>query len=211
MERKTACFLGAEAALYAAFLALDLFCPGRGWDLPLKYGGVALCLLFALTRAGTGEGRLVRTALCLTLAADFFLLVLDARYALGVALFCAVQLLYLARLRRMGAGLWLPLRLGLTGAALLLAALAGLLTPLNALALVYFPELACNAASALALGRRGRMFGTGLLLFVGCDLCVGLHNLAGIPAPLAAFARVGMWLFYLPSQVLITLSIPPKE
>ena len=55
------------------------------------------------------------------------------------------------------------------------------------------------------------MFGTGLLLFVGCDLCVGLHNLAGIPAPLAAFARVGMWLFYLPSQVLITLSIPPKE
>lgn len=210
MERKTAWFLGAEAVLYTGFLALDLLAPESGWDMPLKYGGIVLCLLFALGRAGTGEGRLVQAALALTLAADFFLLVLNARYALGVALFCGVQGLYLARLHRMGAGFWLPLRLGLTGAALLAAALAGLLTPLNALALVYFPELVCNAASALSLGRRGRGFGIGLLLFVGCDLCVGLHNLAGIPAQLAAFARVGMWLFYLPSQVLITLSIPKE-
>ena len=130
-------------------------------------------------------------ALALTLSADFFLLVLDAWYALGVALFCGVQGLYLARLRAMGAGLWIPLRLGLTAAALLAAALLGLLTPLNALALVYFPELVCNAAAALSLGRRGRMFGLGLLLFVGCDVCVGLHNLAGLPVPLSAFAQVG--------------------
>ena len=34
------------------------------------------------------------------------------RDALGVALFCGVQGLYLARLRAMGAGLWTPLRLG---------------------------------------------------------------------------------------------------
>ena len=86
----------------------------------------------------------------------------------------------------------------------------GLFIPLNALALVYFPELVCNAAAALSLGRRGRMFGLGLLLFVGCDVCVGLHNLAGLPAPLSAFAQVGMWLFYLPSQVLIVLSIPKE-
>ena len=210
MQRKTAWFLGAEAALYAGFLALDLLAPGSGWDMPLKYGGIALCFLFALARSETGEGKLVCTALALTLAADLFLLVLDARYALGVALFCGVQGLYLARLRAMGAGLWPPLRLGLTAAALLAAALLGLLSPLNALALVYFPELVCNAAAALSLGRRGRLFGIGLLLFVGCDVCVGLHNLTGTPAPLAAFAQAGMWLFYLPSQVLIVLSIPKE-
>ena len=44
----------------------------------------------------------------------------------------------------------------------------------------------------------------------GCDVCVGLHNLAGLPVPLSAFAQVGMWLFYLPSQVLIVLSIPKE-
>lgn len=210
MGRGTVWFLRAEAALYAGFLALDLAGTGGGWSLALKYSGIALCLLSALLRAGDREGRLVCAALALTLSADFFLLVLDAWYTLGVALFCGVQGLYLARLRAMGAGLWLPLRLGLTAAALLAAALLGLLTPLNALALVYFPELVCNAAAALSLGRRGRMFGLGLLLFVGCDVCVGLHNLAGLPVPLSAFAQVGMWLFYLPSQVLIVLSIPKE-
>lgn len=50
---------------------------------------------------------------------------------------------------------------------------------------------------------------------VGCDLCVGLHNLAAFlpvvdTGPLFSFAQVGMWLFYLPSQVLITLSVRKK-
>lgn len=104
MGRGTVWFLGAEAALYAGFLALDLAGTGGGWSLALKYSGIALCLLSALLRAGDREGRLVCAALALTLSADFFLLVLDAWYALGVALFCGVQGLYLARLRAMGAG-----------------------------------------------------------------------------------------------------------
>ena len=59
-------------------------------------------------------------------------------------------------------------------------------------------------------GAAGEDVRLGLLLFVGCDVCVGLHNLAGLPVPLSAFAQVGMWLFYLPSQVLIVLSIPKE-
>lgn len=41
------------------------------------------------------------------------------------------------------------------------------LEPLTAVTLCYFAELACNTVSALRLGRRGRCFGLGLLLFVG--------------------------------------------
>ena len=71
------------------------------------------------------------------------------------------------------------------------------------------------APGCVPVGRRGRCFGLGLLLFVGCDLCVGLHNLAAVlpvvdTGPLFSFAQVGMWLFYLPSQVLITLSVRKK-
>ncbi|MFQ7454170.1 MAG: hypothetical protein ACLRNQ_25475 [Flavonifractor plautii] len=55
---KAGCFLGAEAALYLGFLALDLLRPGSGWALLLKYGAVALCFLAALDRAGTEDGRL---------------------------------------------------------------------------------------------------------------------------------------------------------
>ena len=66
---------------------------------------------------------------------------------------------------------------------------------------------------SLPLGRgRGRLFVLGLVLFFCCDLCVGVHNAPGLfPAGLTAFARVGMWLFYLPAQVLITLSGLPEE
>ncbi len=96
----------------------------------------------------------------------------------GLACFCVVQAIYLLRLHRWGAGLLWPLRVGLTVAALAVAALLRALEPLTAVTLCYFAELACNTVSALRLGRRGRCFGLGLLLFVGCDLCVGLHNLA---------------------------------
>ena len=43
MGRGTVWFLGAEAALYAGFLALDLAGTGGGWSLVLKYSGIALC------------------------------------------------------------------------------------------------------------------------------------------------------------------------
>lgn len=210
-------FLGAEGVLYAAFLALDLFSPGRGWDVPLKYLSVWLCFLFALTRCRDRDGRLVTAALALTLAADLFLLVLDRWYPAGVAAFCGVQALYLARMARLRpAGL--PRRLVLRGcaaaAALVLVWGLGALDGLTALSLLYFSQLVCNALESLTLPRL-RGFSLGLALFVCCDVCVGLRNLSGwFPAaggPLVAFARVGMWLFYLPSQVLIALSVNPQR
>lgn len=210
-------FLSAEALLYAAFLALDLALPGSGWDIPLKYLSILLCFLFVL-RTGRGrDGSLMRAALGLTLLADLFLLVLDRWYPAGVACFCVVQLLYLERIAVARPGR-LPLRLALrgvlAGAALAAAGVLGALEPLTALALFYFSQLAFNVLECLMLRPGYRLFGVGLLLFLCCDVCVGLQNLsAWFPAaagPLVEFARVGMWLFYLPSQVLISLSVKRK-
>ena len=214
MRRSHLPFLATLGCLYAAFLALDLLRPGSGWDVPLKYAAIILCFLKSLGCPQNTDGLLARWALGLTLAADFFLLVLDRWYGAGVACFCIVQGLYLARIRRAGGWpLWPELALRTLAAAALLGLAAGLgaMNGLTALALCYFSQLACNAAAALLLGRRGRVLAAGLLLFVGCDLCVGAMNLspalaALLPAPLFSFARVGMWLFYLPSQALITLT-----
>ena len=206
-----------EGCLYAAFLALDLFWPGSGWDIPLKYLSILLCFLFVL-KAGRGkDGLLMKAALGFTLAADLFLLVLDRWYPAGVACFCVVQLLYLTRIAAVRRE-HLPLRLALRGllvlAAWITAGGLGALDGLTALSLFYFSQLAVNALESLTLRPPYRGFGVGLLLFVCCDLCVGLHNLsAWFPAaggPLVQFARVGMWLFYLPSQVLISLSVKRK-
>lgn len=208
-------FLTAEGALYAAFLTLDL--SGRWAESTyLKYLSIALCLALALAGPHGVEGRLTAAALALTLLADTFLL-LYAQFVAGVAAFCGVQLLYLARIRRAGGWpvpLCLLLRAGLAAGALVLLGALGALSLLTGLAAGYFVQLLCNALESLTLRRRGRscrLMAAGLWLFVGCDLCVGLHNLPGLlpvdpGAAVSAWAAVGMWLFYLPSQVLLALS-----
>ena len=205
-------FWTAEAVLYVSFLALDLTGSGAGGD-GLKYAGVLLCLAMAAFSARRGGEGLVAAALVLTAGADLFLLMLDRWYALGVALFVGVQLLYLRRLFRWDGRTLLPLRLLLPAALLLAGWAAGAMTPLNALALVYYSLLLGNMVhSFTSAAPRGRLFGTGLALFACCDLCVGLYNLAGaVPSAAYAFARVGMWLFYLPSQVLIVCSGFPER
>lgn len=205
-------FLAAEAVLYAAFLTLDLL--GRGdQTIWLKYAGVLLCLAVVLCSALRGGDRLTAAALFFTAGADAFLLVLNQYYAVGVLLFLCVQTCYLVRLRKAGAPAapWLrvclPLLLGL---GLYWRHMA---VPLNLLAALYFSQLLSNAVLAWTLpGPRWRLFALGLTLFVGCDLCVGLFN-SGLASPaLYRAVSVGMWAFYLPSQVLIALSaLPDKE
>lgn len=204
-----------EALLYAAFLALDLQSAGAGWSRALKYASILLCFAFVWAEAADADGRLVGAALGMTLAADWFLLVLDRWYLAGVCAFCVVQALYLARIHRLRGGrlkgtLLLRGLLAL-GAEGLLAAL-GLWEPLTAAAALYFTQLLANAWESLQLGRQYAGFALGLCLFVCCDLCVGLRNLSAFlpetgQGGLFVFARVGMWLFYLPSQVLIASSV----
>ena len=64
--------------LYLWFLILDLTRWGDStW---VKFAAICLCLLASLTGLRTADGRLVALALCFTVGADWFLLVLDSRY-----------------------------------------------------------------------------------------------------------------------------------
>ena len=211
-RRAALLFLVLEGAVYAAFLAMDLAGLG-GLSIWPKYAGILLCLAFACLAAVRGGDRLIPFALACTALADLFLLVLNRYYPLGVAIFLVVQTLYLLRLRRDGSDSAPWLRAGL---ALILALAVyglGLLSPLNLLVCLYFSQLLSNTCLAWTVkGRSQRLFALGLTLFVGCDVCVGLFNLSGlVPDALYHFARVGMWLFYLPSQVLIALSAYPRK
>lgn len=206
-RRAAGAFLLLEGALYAAFLTLDLFFPARD-SRYLKYTAIALCLAYALFLVRRGGDGAVALALALTLGADTFLLLLDRWYLVGVLLFFAVQVVYFFRLAP------LARRGGLPGAAAALALLLLLLLRLDLLdvltgaAAVYITLFAWNVARSLRWRTRmGRLFTAGLCLYFLCDLCVGVHNAPMLfPAPLRAFADVGMWLFYLPGQACITLS-----
>ena len=216
MERKefTAAFLIVEGLLYALFLVMDFTAQQEG-TIPIKYFGILLCLGFALLACVKwGGDRLVPIALALTAGADWFLLVRGDHYAAGVALFLCVQTVYFLRLRAAGAPAACPLRAGLALCAGLGLYILHLASPVNLLAGLYFSQLLSNTILAWTRrGRRWRMFALGLTLFVGCDLCVGLFNAQLSPSlPLYFLVYLGMWLFYLPSQVLIALSaLPEKE
>ena len=201
-------FLILECAIYTVFLFLDL--TGRGgMTLWLKYAGILLCLLFAVLCAARGGDKLIVPALLLTACADWFLLVRGDHLIAGLLFFLCVQAIYLFRLRREGTvGLWLRLVLPVLLIALLFA--LNLVTLLNVLAMIYFSQLLSNAILAWRL-TRFRLFALGLTLFVGCDVCVGLFNTAAMFPALYSFVSVGMWAFYLPSQVLIVLSALPSE
>ena len=188
----TAAVLGLEAALYAVFLTMDL--TGGSGDT-VKYASIAVSLVFSVLFACRGGSRLMPAAMALTLGADTFLLLLNDHYGAGVALFCGVQALYLVRICRRNGGrtLWTQ-RLALE-----------LLSPLKLLAAVYFTNFLLNACQAVPL--HSPLFSVGLWLFLLCDVCVGIRNQPELfPGWLAAFAQVGMWLFYLPGQVLLVLS-----
>lgn len=194
------CFVGLEAALYLLFLALDAFSTGGGDGV--KYLTIVVCLLAAVWSARHGGSCLMAWAMVFTLAADTFLLLLDRWYGMGIVLFCVVQGLYLARIRRAcGRTLW-ALRAGLVPAAWVLLNALGMGTALNLLAALYFVNFLVNACQSLTL-RSERLFAAGMWLFLLCDVCVGLRNQPSLLPGLAGAAQVGMWLFYLPGQVLL--------
>lgn len=193
------CFVGLETALYLLFLALDAFSAGGDG---VKYLTIVVCLLAAVWSARHGGSRLMAWAMAFTLAADTFLLLLDRWYGAGIVLFCVVQGLYLARIRRAcGRTLW-ALRTGLVPAAWVLLNALGMGTALNLLAALYFVNFLVNACQSLTL-RSERLFAAGLWLFLLCDVCVGLRNQPSLLPGLAGAAQAGMWLFYLPGPVLL--------
>lgn len=203
-------FLVLEAVLYAAFLVLDLSGSLPAVSAGLKFAGIALAALTGITALRTPDGRITAAALFLTAAADVFLLLLDAHYAAGVALFLCVQALYTIRLCTLSGAnrtLHLTARVMLAGfAAFLIGARFGRLEMLAAGYIVWFfmNLLQSIALAAQTRTKRTVLFAAGLALFFLCDLCVGIHNLP--QNPLSAFASIAMWAFYLPGQVLIALS-----
>ncbi len=199
--------IALECALYAAFLLGDLT---RSFDTVwLKYASICLAALAAVLNCAPGDRMIVAAALCVTALADLFLLVLDSGYALGILLFVIVQLLYafrLVRLENVGVK-----QVGLMRIPAILIFLAAMLFSnlTSALALGYITLFAVNLlhairAAAASRDRRMSVFALGLGLFFCCDLCVGLFHVSG--GAVWDFARVAMWAFYLPGQVLILCS-----
>lgn len=156
-----------------------------------------------------------------TLFADWCILLHDY-YVLGVVFFAIVQLLYLYRISLLmkvyfGSNLIVFIIIVIT-----FRLLGNKIDTLFLIAAFYGGGIAGNGLRGiLYLKNHGgkhkaeTFFFLGLLLFLLCDINVAIYNVERyitvnheIFNYLYGFAKDFMWIFYLPSQVLISLSVP---
>ena len=145
---------------------------------------------------------LLRLAMGLTAAADFCMLVLG-RDLPGLLFFIAAQSVYVLRYANIK---WWPPMYGC--AALLAGGLAAdgadLLTWLAG---AYGACLLWALGTAIVRAARAKKqppywwSAVGMVLFLGCDICVGLYQL-----PAMAGVWPVIWVFYLPSQAMLMWS-----
>ena len=214
-----AVFLLAELALYPIIQTVS----AKSFGIP-TYISVILAFVFSFVCYLTERERysfLVNTALAFTLGADFCLVVLTpARETAGVVIFIGAQLAYfLYVLLREKSRALIPIHIAVRAALTLLAPTAvyfildGKPDALSVVSVIYYVQLVLNLAFSL-FDRDLRLFSAGLFLFSLCDLSIGLKNLSGYFAVSGGFFEFLKttdlnlaWIFYLPSQVLISLSL----
>ncbi|MBR2929621.1 MAG: hypothetical protein IKC32_00170 [Clostridia bacterium] len=189
--------------------------------LPAYLAVVLAALFVALFSERSQAYFLTQVALLFTLAADYYLLVIDDKYEIGMLWFILAQLCYFARIylseeRKSVRIAHLVSRCGGILLSLLLPflILGDGVDLLSVVSVVYFVNILLNAIFAFISFKRSPMLALGLLLFVACDIFVALANLGGyiklggelyLALKSVGFNRIA-WLFYVPSQTLIALS-----
>ena len=193
-----------------------------------SYGAVLLAFLFAFFFfSKTPTYYFTVAALLFTVCADYFLVLKGAEQKLiAMLFFSATQLCYFGRIYlaeekgkcRTVHGLLRVLVPLLTVLVTLLALGKGA-DGVAVVSMFYFANLILNVIFAFALGEKPPLLAIGLLLFAFCDVFVGLSLIEGY-LPLAEggliyrLAHPGLnlaWVFYVPSQALLALSLSKQN
>ena len=177
------------------------------------------------------DGNLLRIAMIFTLIADYYMIAIENVDNLkGVTVFLGTQLFIFLHIM-VNDGSKQSRRWNLILRICLMIAIAFLANTifgeksdkLSVISAIYFTNLCVNAIFAHKIGRGGILMTIGLILFALCDINVGLLGLSSIYADgvdegtlLYTLTNTGvdlMWLFYIPSQTIIplTILIKPKS
>ena len=188
---------------FLLFTGLDFFTQQSSMISYLRFLAVAACFLIGVSRR---RGAFLALGLAFTVVADFCLLIADIRLA-GVAIFCAVHVLYIFRSARPPV---LAIALILTSAALAFGiSKTGIDDVLSQVSLFYAVLFVFDIACAVLVPRGDSRINkaflvSGLILFALCDVNVLLYYLR-----LEGFYETAIklvWIFYLPSQLFIAYS-----
>lgn len=190
------------------------------WIERSQYGDLAVSLMFlsivvnalaasccycvlGVKRAREHE-HLILVALMLTLTADLFLTFLGGKFMIpGVICFCVTETIYAFYLK--STRISVIFRVVLFAVLFVGAVLMKNVSVLNVFAILNISILFMNVVDAWILNkdRPQRLFRFGILLFFCCDMSVGLSTL--LEGAAARFFSFMIWVFYIPSQMFLTL------
>lgn len=194
--------------LYIVFITIDIFYYARSFPANyLKFASIVLCFLLAANlwrlSGNKTDSKYVVLALIFTMIADIFLLFNLSHYA-GVLSFFVVQLIYQKRHHN---------RFFIFGLLVVLMVIpATFILPFDRL------HIAAGGYAILILTTFGSTFWAkmprfnriniqlGMILFILCDVHVALYNQLPWGSAYYEVAAVAIWIFYLPSQLLLALS-----
>ena len=149
---------------------------------------------------------LIAYAIFTTAVADFFMTLIgnDTGFIPGIIVFCIVQVIYALYL--CPAVKWLLIRAAFLAACLVGLKVVGMLNLKNALGIADLSLLLVNAIIAWtkARSKTSLLFRIGITLFLFCDLSITIRTLTS--AGVQDIVDYLVWIFYIPSQVAITLS-----
>ena len=208
-----------ELFLYTLFLYFDFNDINIEISNWLKYVGIIICFLASLipifSKNSAKSQYFIPFSLFFTLVSDYFLLINTDKnlYIFGVVIFIIVQLsyfIYIETLKKNKTSFLISLIFRIILSSILIIVLSIIrFDLLSIVSACYFVELLMNFITSLSLIKINKfflIFSIGLLLFIGCDISVGLTNLDLFEGHIKNLVSNLMWTFYLPSQVLISFS-----
>lgn len=226
-------FLIVQLCLYIFFLILDITTHYVKLSSTLKLLSIGLCLIWlilnfvSVNKSGKSKSLIhsykwMAIIMTFTFTSDIFLL-FTTKYTVGIATFILVQLFYAFRLQNFK----LKNALGLVFICsvflvmgILISFKAGSSFAENFMLVEVIVYVLLFVSNLLSYGKRRKetvqyrwMF-IGLCLYAICDFQVMIYNMPSsfaLPSVLTEISAVGMWLFYLPGQVILTLSADKVE
>lgn len=189
----------------------------------IKYLGILLCLLLACLIGGDGYNRrdtyLLQLAFTLTAAADLCLLILN-KFTLGVFIFCIVQITYIARhsggkMRNKDIyNLIIIILISIFVATMSIHFVERKLLFIGSIYAILLPYSVYTAWRTFVRNvyplSNCYLVAIAMTLFLLCDINVAVSHITrqlGVSyANISMISSFLVWIFYLPSQVLLAMS-----
>ncbi|MDW7660634.1 MAG: hypothetical protein SCL54_04310 [Bacillota bacterium] len=216
-------FLLIQGIIYMVIVSSDAWnYLTADWSNGIKLSSVFICFMYLLltfNRKSSGFDHLLMiSVIAVTFFADAILLFTDL-LTVGVVVFILVQVLYAYRISLYGQiksryRIYIVTTVTIVLSSVLIWKGTVIITAVLLYGLLFLMNLWTLIIVQTKERRSLMLFKIGFILFLICDINVLFFNILpnyGISNLFYEFTRVSMWFFYLPAQVLLSLSAVTKN